>query len=96
MTGSGELAPLVFDAEIVDEPVSRDPVPIDLDAVIDAEVVEYVPWPSRQCWTGGGTRLVGGPVTDPAQVEAIAARIAYARLPLWRRVFARPPAGWRS
>jgi hypothetical protein len=90
----GELVPVVVEAEIVEEPVSRDPVPIDLDEVIDAEVVERPPW--RSPLDGGGHCLHGGVVTDPDEVEAIGARIAYAQLPIYRRWFAARPAGWRA
>lgn len=35
-----------------------------------------------------------GVVTDPAQVAAIRARMAYARLPWYRRMFLPRPPGW--
>ena len=94
--------PIVVEAEIVDEP-RVDPEPVDLDAIVDAEVVEAGAW---ETWrsplqpssfeSDWPTRLRGGVVTVPAEVEAIGARIAYARLPFWKRWFTARPAGWRS
>lgn len=40
------------------------------------------------------TRRRPGEVTDPDAIAAIAARIAYGRLPLWQRIVSRRPAGW--
>lgn len=35
-------------------------------------------------------------VTDPGEVAALRARIAYGRLPRWRRLFTPTPKGWRT
>lgn len=93
--------PLVVDAEIVDDPPT-DPEPVELDPIVDAEVVEAGAWETWRSplaaapWEGDyPTMLRGGVVTDPAEVQRIGDRIAYARLPFWRRWITPKPAGWR-
>lgn len=67
--------------EVLDaEPVERPPCRSPLDA--DPVTGDYP------------TVLRGGGVTDLGEVERIRARIAYTRLPWWRRWTTPRPAGW--
>lgn len=58
-----------------------EPEPVDLDAVAVA-MDRYRHHP--------------GEVTDPREVQAIEARMRYARLPWWKRLITRAPEGWHS
>lgn len=57
--------------------------------VVEGEVIACRPvWRSP---LDGHTTLTGGVVSGRREVRAIAARVAYYRLPVWRRVWRRRP-----
>lgn len=75
----------------------HDLVPWTPPAVVDGEIVTHPPYRSPLDADEHGvypTVLRGGIVTDPTDVGAIAARVAYGKVPWWRRLTTRTPVGW--
>lgn len=95
MTGQEIVVPaMVVDGEPVAEVAVTDRAPVAGAGarVVDGELVTLAPYRSPLAGLPGWT---GGPVADPAEIDAIRTRVGYGRLPWWRRALTPPPPGWR-
>lgn len=90
----GELQ--VVEAELVDDPpagLARTLPDVDGDLVAVSIGPARVPYPYGRLRTRprGGALLIGGVVTDLAEVAAVAARVKFYARPWWRRAGRRRP-----
>jgi hypothetical protein len=62
--------------------------------VVDGETLEVVEYRPTDGHPLAGTRLAWAGLLTDAEIQQIAARVAYGRLPWWLRWFTTTPSGW--